>query len=523
MQAAHGHLHSWEDLPGMVRLYFKIPQLDLVRAENFKVRYRQNHVTVTVTWPTHLKQSVDVGPFAETVDPKSIVVSRKGEQVVVSMAKQVKQKWEALTKATTGFKEIRIDHLHRTGQGNQAKDTREVPRDDSDSNKKRPASKGKLLSDYNHTGILGKVRNLNSNKTNKAKISSKISPSRPKLDDSSSHDGIEVESYHQYHRTPEKERAGPNEELRTPKNNTAESSSGKSKPLFSRRMTLGDIGKKQVDSNLKQKPSKSNLLPLKLIDSGKKTTNLQEKRSHSQSRPRLSQSPSGKKLTSHSKMVLQDISKPNDHKKITSASSKRVGSIEKIPRSEKKSNHVKFLGENGALTERIRSSPRGYDNRKLTSLQKSLERVSRELKKSVDKSDKTKKNTAKVQITETTQDFSSSNRAGEPLVSRISNIGIDTSLKRRLEKYEAISHLEKVQLQVDLIASLASILKSERARRLACEQEFESILMKDSRKIDELVASLHPGSKSRVLAEIMRLIILFNKLRYLGQAGKALN
>lgn len=192
MQGVSGHLHSWEDLPGMVRLYFRLPQLDLVRAENFKVRYRQNHVSVVVTWPANLKQTVDVGPFAEPIDPKSIVVSRKGEQVVVSMAKQVKLKWETLTKTGTGFKDIRIDHLHRNTQPSLAKETREGYQGAPDNSNMGSGSKKKLLSDYNHTGIFGKVKYSHSNIFNKGKNSKKVSPSRSKKDNSCSYDGIEV-------------------------------------------------------------------------------------------------------------------------------------------------------------------------------------------------------------------------------------------------------------------------------------------------------------------------------------------
>lgn len=94
----------------MVRLYFKISSLDAVRPENFKVKYRQGHMSVAITWPHHLRQTIDVGPFTEPVDSRSIVVSRKGEQVVVSMAKAVKSKWNLLTLTGDGYGDIRIDH-----------------------------------------------------------------------------------------------------------------------------------------------------------------------------------------------------------------------------------------------------------------------------------------------------------------------------------------------------------------------------------------------------------------------------
>lgn len=105
-----GHLHSWEDTPTMARLYFKIPQLDTVRPENFKVKYKQGQLSVAIAWPQHVRQSIVVGPFFTAIDSTSIVVSRKGEQVIVNMAKKCKGIWNKLTFSGKGFEELRIDH-----------------------------------------------------------------------------------------------------------------------------------------------------------------------------------------------------------------------------------------------------------------------------------------------------------------------------------------------------------------------------------------------------------------------------
>lgn len=193
MHAANGHLHSWEDMPAMIRLYFKIPNLDMVRIENFKVRYRQSHITVAISWPQHLKQTLDVGPFSDLVDPKSIVVSRKGEQVVVSIAKITKQKWDALTKTSGGYKDIRIDFLHRHSQSSASKESKDGLTLVPDSARKLEGSKGKLLSDFNTTGKLGKLKPSNSNFPQRDNAVAKFSSPKQEIDDQSSYEGIEVE------------------------------------------------------------------------------------------------------------------------------------------------------------------------------------------------------------------------------------------------------------------------------------------------------------------------------------------
>jgi hypothetical protein len=291
-------------------------------------------------------------------------------------------------------------------------------------------------------------------------------------------------------------------------------------------LTQEDISRKSGVSNLKQRSSKGNLLPLKLVDSAKKPANRKEILRKSQSKIGLSPSSSGNLRSEQFRTLQNDTSKSKERSKIPSSSSKRLGSQEKVLKKDQMSNSKISPRLKVSQKEKdrpISTNSKGQEERKLASLQKSLEKVSRELRVSVEKEGKTKKTNAKFHVTETTQDFSSSNRANESLISRISNIGIESTLKKRLEKYETVAEPEKVLLQVDLIAELANILKFERARRLACEQQFETILMKDSQKIEELVDFLYAGSKSRDLAEKKRLIILFYKLRYLGQAGKALN
>ena len=176
----------------MVRLYFKIPHLDMVRAENFKVRYRQNTIAVSISWPQHLKQTIDVGPFTDSIDSKSIVVSRKGEQVVVSMAKLIKQKWDSLTRTSGGYKDIRLDHIHRGTLPAPIKESKELPL--SLSERKKTASKPaiKILSELNRTGNLGKVVFSNSNQLPRERNSVRFTPQKDHPDDFLIDECIEV-------------------------------------------------------------------------------------------------------------------------------------------------------------------------------------------------------------------------------------------------------------------------------------------------------------------------------------------
>lgn len=50
-----GCLHGWEDMPTLVRLYFKIPGVEQVKDEHLKVQVKDNRVTVEVKWPEKLK------------------------------------------------------------------------------------------------------------------------------------------------------------------------------------------------------------------------------------------------------------------------------------------------------------------------------------------------------------------------------------------------------------------------------------------------------------------------------------
>ena len=272
-------------------------------------------------------------------------------------------------------------------------------------------------------------------------------------------------------------------------------------------MTLETLTRQSIGSNLKQRGSKGSLLPLKLVDSGKRTAVLNRPIETSQSKPRLTASPSHRQEPKKISNGRDEASCSAERKAASKGLPKRRTSQEKCNSVEKPVQAGDFKSMPRPTTQRSTVQSKGADRGKLLSLQKSLERVSKELKASVERKRKT---SSKGQVTETTQDFSSSNKTNDSIITRISNIGIDHTLKKQIERYKKMQVQERLQIQSELISALADIWKEERGQRMACEQEFEAILVRDSKKIDELVAFLHPGSTSRVLAEIKRLIISYN-------------
>lgn len=291
---------------------------------------------------------------------------------------------------------------------------------------------------------------------------------------------------------------------------TAEASQSNAKPVFPRWATQDDVARRLPGHTTNSKSSRANLLPLKLVDSGKKSTAKKDRFDKSAGRPRLTVSPTAKVTPSRQPPSLHTPSKSKDLGPGNASSYKGQGSRESSSKVNRTRDNGLYTTVQRPLTERGPPSARSNKSGKLSSLQRSLERVSRELKASVGKKDKEVKTPAKIQVTETTQDFSSSHRTNESIMTRISKAGIDATMKKRLEKYRVLPLAERVQFQNELISALAGILKDERTRRMSCEQQFEAILLKDSKKIDELVGWLDSGSQSRVLAEIKRLIIPYN-------------
>ena len=273
----------------------------------------------------------------------------------------------------------------------------------------------------------------------------------------------------------------------------------KTKPLLSRKSLKPDPVKEGGGGVIKTQPSKSNVLPLKLVNSGQRQTDRGKQVEKSLSKPKLSGSSSSKalpagRLTEARKEISKSPGNLTSRKARISKQSQDEDDFRLVRNG--KSSDVK--SNKRIATVKGRVSPRSSKDPRLRSLERSLEQVSEELRGTVEM----KKGSVKKQFTETTQDFSSSIKGNDSILSRISTIGLDKDMKKRLDRYKSMKLDDKIQLQSELIGSLVGILKEENTKRMACEQEFESILIKDSKKIEELVIPINPGSPSRVLAEI---------------------
>lgn len=82
---------------------------------------------------------------------------------------------------------------------------------------------------------------------------------------------------------------------------------------------------------------------------------------------------------------------------------------------------------------------------------------------------------------------------GDSVATKVMALVGDKSLKARLQTYAKLTLKDKVELQREAIEAVGRVLREERAKRLACEQRFEQILLADSRRIGELVGFVHPG------------------------------
>ena len=119
-----------------------------------------------------------------------------------------------------------------------------------------------------------------------------------------------------------------------------------------------------------------------------------------------------------------------------------------------------------------------------------------------------KKERPKKQTTETTNDFSSSNKANDSFLIALSSMPINEQLKKRLERYWNFDLEEKINLQREIIEAITKVLKDEKQRRFDCEKHFERTLLQDSNRIADLVIFPHSGGAPGVSAEIKR----FNNL-----------
>lgn len=415
----------------MVRLYFKIVNLDMVRTENFKVKYRLGHVSVSISWPHHLRQNIDVGPLAGPVDSKSIVVSRKGEQVVVSMAKVAKSKWSLLSLTGNGYQDIRVDHKMRSATSKE-KNMEIKP--------EREATKSNNLQ---LEGISRKA----------------LTPGRARGQEKPD-ECIEVYFIlHQFHEddawvgkssaySSSKKTENPNylvSNVQLPKHiPSSQEERTLSKSKSKNKVSLGSTSKLKL-SNYRSEQSKPMTLPLK-------TSFPNNRRS------------------------IEQIIKP-DSKKLLSSSKSQMTSVKEKP-----------LQRTPLGTRKLSQSP---SLSKITTPSSASRLAAQHKKQLAIENRHSPASHNKVAAMESTRDTES--RGNDSILTMVSGMDIDEHLKNRLDTYAMLAIEERVALQREIIEAVSRVLREERAKRLACEQRFEQILLADSRKIGELVVSIYAG------------------------------
>jgi predicted lactoylglutathione lyase len=70
---------------------------------------------VSVDWPVAYKQAFSVGPFYQLIDSQTISVSRKAEQVIITLGKKQRMRWDQLTTNKEEFEQARLNPKDRHG------------------------------------------------------------------------------------------------------------------------------------------------------------------------------------------------------------------------------------------------------------------------------------------------------------------------------------------------------------------------------------------------------------------------
>jgi hypothetical protein len=126
---------------------------------------------VSVDWPVAYKQAFSVGPFYQLIDSQTISVSRKAEQVIITLGKKQRMRWDQLT---TNREEHEQAKLNPKGAINTPTKQRQP---ESVRQSVSPQSQSKLLSNFNKTGKLAAKLNTHS-KTDETASFSKLMGSK---------------------------------------------------------------------------------------------------------------------------------------------------------------------------------------------------------------------------------------------------------------------------------------------------------------------------------------------------------
>lgn len=76
-----------------------MPGLESAKGDNFRTKFKGNCVSLSIVWPQKYKQTVTLGPFYGELDQATMNTTRKAEQVIVTLGKKVKGRWESVVKS----------------------------------------------------------------------------------------------------------------------------------------------------------------------------------------------------------------------------------------------------------------------------------------------------------------------------------------------------------------------------------------------------------------------------------------
>ena len=426
--------------PDSPSMYFRIPSLDTVRTENFKVRYKQGLLVISVLWPQSMKRDINIGPFREALDSQSLTVSRKGEQVVVSMAKQRKAKWDELTKTVGEYSSVKHEGNNRAVTPGKQKPEPKKPETSQKKSQAPPLQQA--------TAALPAREAMLSPKSPQAAFKAGLKSSRAYLE--TDKPSLEASPARESSRSPVKLKSGsPVRRLSLDKESSALRLSKnirllneKEKPNYRSGSGIGTvIARKSIED----------LVPIKKTEP--KTEKKALLKQHSSIRNALNKKALPAKPHSASPLQqrapsLATRTPPKEPKQ--SLASKT--SAKKLPASPKQAKAKDSSAQQNSTGAPSSSSSR--PNRKLPN-------------------------------PETSTDQSSE----KDWFSRLGSILPAASLKP-IEGYFSMPLEKKLALQREIVQSLAQIFKEELVRRYECEKRFERVLLGDSRRIGELEKKL---------------------------------
>lgn len=113
----------------IIRLYIKIEDLNTLREDMLKIRFKKQKIKIEMNWPTKPKQTKSIGPLYGKIKKNAIQVSRTACLVVISLGKSQRGKWNQLTRKPLEFpadvdelNRIRNERIYRSIEKNRSVD-----------------------------------------------------------------------------------------------------------------------------------------------------------------------------------------------------------------------------------------------------------------------------------------------------------------------------------------------------------------------------------------------------------------